>query len=157
MYFKKATIEDVSIIHKLMMDAFAEYANVKVPSTALLEQEDDIKSAFLHKKEGAIIAYDTDKPVGMVRFTINNQLINFYRVSVDPKVQGRGIGKQLLNFLEHYSRNIGITELVCKVRMNVSKNIKFYSDLGYVISGKKILNKPNNQLLELATMTKLIK
>lgn len=51
MYFKKATIEDVSITHQLMMDAFAEYANVKVPSSALLEQEEDIKSAFLNKKK----------------------------------------------------------------------------------------------------------
>lgn len=156
MYFKKATIEDVSIIHQLMMDAFAEYANVKVPSSALLEQEEDIKSAFLNKKEGAIIAYDASKPVGMLRFKINNQSLSFHRVSVDPKVQGRGIGKQLLHFLEHHSRNIGITELVCKVRMNVAKNTKFYSDLGYVIREKKILNKPNNQVLELATMTKLI-
>lgn len=156
MHFKKATIEDVAIIHKLMMDAFAEYANVKVPSTALLEKEDDIRKSFLHHKEEAIIAYDADKPVGMLRFKINNQALSFHRVSIDPKVQGRGIGKQLLNYLEYHSYQNGITELVCKVRMNVTKNMKLYSDLGYVISDKKILTKPNNQLLELATMTKLL-
>ena len=143
MHFKKATIEDVAITHKLMMDAFAEYANVKVPSTALLEKEDDIRKSFLHHKEEAIIAYDADKPVGMLRFKINNQALSFHRVSIDPKVQGRGIGKQLLNYLEYHSYQNGITELVCKVRMNVTKD-------------KKILTKPNNQLLELATMTKLL-
>ncbi|RIN30220.1 GNAT family N-acetyltransferase, partial [Staphylococcus succinus] len=133
MHFKRAGISDVPVIHSLMISAFNEYRNDDIPSSALKERIVDIEKSIKYEGEEVMIAYRFNEPVAMVRFKISNQILNFYRVSVDPLYQGNNIAKTLLKELEKYAISKDIFEMICKVRMNVKRNIKIYSDLGYVI------------------------
>lgn len=156
MYFKKAEIQDTPLIYDLMIQAFSEYETDEIPSSALKEHESTITSAFLNDNEEALIVYDRDAPLGMVRFKIQNYRLTFYRLSVIPHYQGQGIGKALLGFLEKYAKNNGVSEITCKVRANVPKNISIYHSLNYITCNEYVLKKPDNQKLKIITMKKVI-
>jgi ribosomal protein S18 acetylase RimI-like enzyme len=156
MYFKKAEIQDTPLIYDVMIQAFSEYATDEIPSSALKEQESTITRAFLNDHEEALIVYDGDVPLGMVRFKIQNYSLTFYRLSVIPHYQGQGIGKALLVFLEKYAKNNGVSEITCKVRANVPKNISIYHSLDYIACDEYVLNKPDNHKLKVITMKKAI-
>ncbi|MGU3342487.1 GNAT family N-acetyltransferase [Staphylococcus succinus] len=154
MHFKRAGISDVPVIHSLMISAFNEYRNDDIPSSALKERIVDIEKSIKYEGEEVMIAYRFNEPVAMVRFKISNQILNFYRVSVDPLYQGNNIAKTLLKELEKYAISKDIFEMICKVRMNVKRNIKIYSDLGYVIFDEYFINKDTNQKLKIISMKK---
>ncbi|CAN7765697.1 GNAT family N-acetyltransferase [Paenibacillus sp. LjRoot153] len=48
----------------------------------------------------------------------------FYRLSVSPEARGKGIAKSILNWLEEYAKKHGKSEIVCRVRMSIPKNIQ---------------------------------
>ncbi|MGY0413367.1 GNAT family N-acetyltransferase [Staphylococcus sp. mip270_02] len=156
MYFKEATISDVPIIHKLMIKAFSEYKNDKMPSSALEETESNIAKALSQEGEKALIAYESDEPVAMVRFKIEQYKMNFYRLSVNPLYQGKGVGKHLLKSLELYAKNEGVAEIICKVRMNIKRNVNLYKDIGYSIFDHYTIDKTNNESLHIVSMKKFI-
>ncbi|MFQ3838939.1 GNAT family N-acetyltransferase [Staphylococcus pseudoxylosus] len=156
MDFKEATISDAPIIHKLMIKAFSEYKNDEIPSSALEETEKSISVALLEEGEKALIAYESDEPVAMARFKIDNYKMNFYRLSVDPLYQGKGIGKHLLKALEIYAKNKGVSEIICKVRVNLKRNVSLYKDKGYFIFDNYTIDKVNNKSLHIVSMKKFI-
>ena len=156
MYFKEATISDVHIIHKLMIKAFSEYKNDKMPSSALEETESNIANALSQEGEKALIVYESDEPVAMVRFKIETYKMNFYRLSVNPLYQGKGVGKHLLKLLELYAKNEGVAEIICKVRMNIKRNVSLYKDIGYSIFDHYTIDKTNNESLHIVSMKKFI-
>ncbi|MDW8570973.1 GNAT family N-acetyltransferase [Staphylococcus shinii] len=156
MHFKQATISDAPIIHKLMIRAFSEYKNDRIPSSALEETENGITKALSQEGEKALIAYESDEPVAMARFKIDNYQMNFYRLSVDPICQGKGVGKNLLKSLETYAKSNDVSEIICKVRMNIKRNIKIYKDSGYFIFDDYTIDKPNNESLHIVSMRKFI-
>lgn len=156
MDFKEATISDAPIIHKLMIKAFSEYKNDEISSSALEETEKSISVALLEEGEKALIAYESDEPVAMARFRIDNYKMNFYRLSVDPLYQGKGIGKHLLKALEIYAKNKGVSEIICKVRVNVKRNVSLYKDIGYFIFDHYTIDKENNKSLHIVSMKKFI-
>lgn len=156
MDFKEATISDAPIIHKLMIKAFSEYKNDEIPSSALEETEKSISVALLEEGEKALIAYESDEPVAMARFKIDNYKMNFYRLSVDPLYQGKGIGKHLLKALEIYAKNKGVSEIICKVRVNVKRNVSLYKDIGYFIFDNYTIDTANNKSLHIVSMKKFI-
>jgi ribosomal protein S18 acetylase RimI-like enzyme len=156
MEIKKAVTSDIPLIHNLMIKAFSEYKNEESPSSALEETKDTIFKSFVNEGEEALIAYERGNPVGVVRFKIQNNVLYFYRLSVLPEKQGRGIGKNIVLSLEHYAKNIDISEIICKVRSSVSKNIKIYSSIGYSIFDEDIFTKPNHRQIKIVSMRKEI-
>lgn len=144
---------DASVIHNLMIKAFMEYKNEIPPSSALEETVQSVSDAS-KKGEKALIAYEENSPVGMVRFQLKNDGLYFYRLSVIPEKQGEGIGKKILKFLEDYANKFGVSTILCKVRMTVPKNIQLYSSLGYVVYDEEVMPKPNGINIKVVSMKK---
>ncbi|MGE7997820.1 hypothetical protein ACQKOF_03940 [Lysinibacillus sp. NPDC093190] len=71
-----AQVEDASVIHNVMLQAFKEYEHVTPPSSALSETIESIEQA-MKKGEHAFIGYIDEQPVAMVRFTLSAQGIYF--------------------------------------------------------------------------------
>lgn len=155
MHFKLAEISHAPLIHELMIKAFTEYKDEIPPSSALEETIESIAFA-LENGEQALISYIQNEPVGMVRFCLNKNGIYFYRLSVIPEKQGKGIAKKTLNFLEEYARQLEKPAILCKVRMTIPKNIQLYRSMGYSIYDEEIVNKPNNIKINVVSMMKLI-
>ncbi|QTL48404.1 GNAT family N-acetyltransferase [Priestia aryabhattai] len=132
--------EDAATVHDLMLQAFSVYRDSVPPSSALDETIESIMQSLKHGKE-AVILYVENKPVAMARFTLEETSLYFYRLSVIPAFQGKGMAKQLIQWLETYAKECGKESLSCKVRMSVSCNIALYESIGFYIEGKEIVHR----------------
>ena len=86
---------DISTIHEIMLQSFSEYKYDDIPSSALMETTHSIKDAF-NNGECALIAYQENKAIGMLRFQTEQTDLYFYRLSVIPAYQGQGIARKLV-------------------------------------------------------------
>ncbi|MDW8544531.1 MULTISPECIES: GNAT family N-acetyltransferase [Staphylococcus] len=155
MIIQTTNFKDIAIIHDVMIQAFSEYKNEVSPSSALQETHQMITDSF-KSGEQALIAYENNQPIGMVRFKLNKSILYFYRLSVIPQKQGKGVAKNMLEYLETYGKKQGANEIQCKVRATVSKNISLYESMGYEVFSKTTIDKPNNQKLKIVSMKKHI-
>jgi ribosomal protein S18 acetylase RimI-like enzyme len=153
MKIKFAEVSDAPLIHDLMMKAFAEYKDELPPSSALEETIGSI-SAALNDDERALISYVDGDAVGMVRFRLNENGVYFYRLSVIPEKQGRGMAKKIIKSLEDYAIQNGNKSIQCKVRMTVPKNLQLYSSIGYSIYDEEVVVKPNGVDIKVVSMKK---
>lgn len=144
---------DVRTIHEIMLQSFSEYQYDNVPSSALKETINTIKNAF-NKGECALIAYQDDKAIGMLRFQIEETELYFYRLSVLPIYQRQGVAKSLLNHLEDYCMKHQISKIKCKVRANIWKNINLYKQSGYHIYKQERIYKDTSHPLTIVSMFK---
>lgn len=155
MEIQLADIKDAQIVHEIMLQAFKEYEHATPPSSALSETVISIEQA-LNDGEQAFIAYVDMKPVAMVRFTINDKRIYFFRLSVIPEKQGHGLAKALIAEIEKYACTQGKLISECKVRMDVLRNIALYRSLGYVITKEEVVENRNGIAIPVVTMTKTL-
>jgi ribosomal protein S18 acetylase RimI-like enzyme len=132
--------EDAAIVHDLMLQAFSVYRDSVPPSSALDETIESIMQSLKHGKK-AVILYVENKPVAMARFTLEETSLYFYRLSVIPAFQGKGMAKQLIQWLETYAKECGKESLLCKVRMSVFRNIALYESIGFYIEQKEIVHR----------------
>ncbi|WP_226666276.1 GNAT family N-acetyltransferase [Metabacillus litoralis] len=138
-----------------MMKAFVEYRNEIPPSSALDETVQSISNS-LEKGEKALIALEDNIPVAMVRFQLSNEGLYFYRLSVIPEKQGKGIAKTILKHLEEYAIKAGVNTMLCKVRSSVQRNIQLYLSTGYKVSEEQVVFNPNGVSIKVVSMEKKI-
>lgn len=145
--------KNVELIHRIMIEAFSEYKDDVIPSSALEETIETIENEL---KEGAyaFIGYFQEQPVASLRFKLQGSAIYFYRLSVLPQFQGMGFAKQLLRALENYAAEQEIEQLHCKVRMTVPRNVQLYQSLGYQLKEEHLLQKQSGQQLKIVSMSK---
>lgn len=144
---------DASTIHYIMLEAFSEYANDPQPSSALVETVDTV-TADLQNGALALVGKIDGQPVATVRYTIQPTSIYFYRLSVIPNFQGKGYAKTILLALEQYAKQHNITEIQCKVRMSVPRNIYLYESIGYEVIAKEQTTNSLGATMCVVTMKK---
>ncbi|QCR30969.1 GNAT family N-acetyltransferase [Lysinibacillus sp. SGAir0095] len=145
------------VIHNIMIQAFLEYDQVGMPSSALKETIYSIQED-LDNGEQAFIGYDQNrKPVAMVRFQVKNNYVYFYRLSVLPECQGKGYAKQLLKALEVYAKQNAIPEVHCKVRKNVERNVQLYVKLGYEVYEEEVAQLISGDVIPVVSMRKQVR
>ena len=78
-------------------------------------------------------AYTADKLSACCILTpLNENTVQLRQMAVDNTQQGKGIGRQLINFAEQESKKNGFTQLM----MHARKEAKgFYEKLGYAVQG----------------------
>lgn len=155
MYISTATITDAPVIHTLMISAFTKYKNDTPPSSALDETVESINAA-LAAGEQALICHDEGQPAGMVRFTIEGKMLYFFRLSVLPEKQGRGIAKKLLEKLEQIAVQQEMKEIQCKVRASLPQNIRLYESIGYEVFEEQLLDRGAGPKIPIVSMRKRV-
>ena len=84
-----------------------------------------------------VVDDETNKIVGVARMQTNTPTQGQVRcVAVSPEVQGRGVGKLLMNYLENVAQQKGMNEIILDARENA---VKFYLSIGYEIIGDSYL------------------
>lgn len=75
---------------------------------------------------------------GLVVFYAGNDYLHLENVAVDPRFQGLGLGRQLIEFVEQQARagGYGSVELYTNVKM--TENLGLYPRLGYVEFDRRI-------------------
>ncbi|MFP7296823.1 GNAT family N-acetyltransferase [Neobacillus niacini] len=145
---------EAPIVHKLMLEAFEEYRNLEVPSSALNESVETLLNVFINGSEEALLCFIDGEPLGSLRFTIRDDSVYFSRLSVPPHARGKGIAKALLLWLEKYAIKNGKMKMECRVRTLLSKNISLYEGMGYIISKEEVVTNPNGQSVKTVVMEK---
>ena len=87
----------------------------------------------LNNSYAKFVAYDGDKPVGMVRI-IGDGGMSFYikNYAVIPEYQSKGVGKALMQFLEDYIRNSMPEDWSVSLELISSKEaVAFYEKFGF--------------------------
>lgn len=87
----------------------------------------------LNNSYAKFVAYDGDKPVGMVRI-IGDGGMSFYikDYAVIPEYQSNGVGKALMQFLEDYIRNSTPEDWSVSLELISSKEaVAFYEKFGF--------------------------
>jgi|SRR5579859_345402 len=135
---KLASLDEIPLVHAVMREAFEEYRGVLIPSSgALRESVEDILKK-ISAGGGAVLARIEDVAVGSAQFTLQEGHIWVGRVSVLPSHRGRGIGQQLVKYVEEYARQQGFNEIRLGVRQSLPSNIAFYQKFQYEIVEKKV-------------------
>lgn len=155
MLVREALISDADTIRDLMWQAFAVYNNDDPPSGALKETNDSIIEG-MENGEQALLAFDGQKPVAVVRFTQRDHGWYFFRLAVIPERQGEGIAKHLVKALEDHFLSLGIDYLYCKVRKNTPDNIAKYETWGYKVFYEETIHKPDGTQIEAVSMEKTL-
>ena len=81
-----------------------------------------------------LVALDGDELVACLVLTPQSrEVIKMRQVAVEPDWQGKGVGKQLVEFSERVSRDKGFTQMVLNARDTA---VPFYLKLDYQIEGE---------------------
>lgn len=77
-----------------------------------------------------IYVYD-DKIIGFITYKVSNELATVGLIAVDKAHQGKGIGKNLINFVENKLLNQNILELQIPTQKINEVACNFYQKMGY--------------------------
>jgi tRNA threonylcarbamoyladenosine biosynthesis protein TsaE len=121
---------DAAVVHEVTQAAFAGYGTLDPPSGALRETVESV--AVDLEQHGGLLAYDAaGQPVGALRFARFDGLLAVRRVAVVPALQGRGVGKLLLERAEAAAVAAGEAELRLGVRHQLMDNLGYWQRRGY--------------------------
>lgn len=125
---RKAVPADAPVVKACVAAAFEPYiARIgKPPAPMLLDLPAEIEAGHVWLAElngntiGVLIQYETDE--------------GFYidTVAVVPHQQGRGVGRQLLDFAEQEALRRGYDSLYLCTNVKMTENQVFYPRLGYI-------------------------
>lgn len=149
-------LNDYKHVYDIMLQAFEEYRYIDAPSSALNESLSQLQFSLSSGKEKAVICYNDHIPIGSARFTINDGITYFSRVSVLPSARRRGVAKEMLKWIEGYSKEALSFKIKCSVRKNLDKNLQLYQNLGYEITTEEVVTKPDGILIHIVLMEKNI-
>jgi N-acetylglutamate synthase-like GNAT family acetyltransferase len=102
----------------------------QLKGSEVLTDEDQAEHAM-------VVDDETNKIIGVARMQTNTPTQGQVRcVAVSPEVQGRGVGKLLMSYLENVAQQKGLYEIILDARENA---VKFYLSIGYEIIGDSYL------------------
>jgi predicted GNAT family N-acyltransferase len=99
----------------------------------LLLTDEDIKN---DKNNILIGAFEEDKMLGCCMLVEKDGKVLLRQLAVKNDLQGKGIGRVLMDFAENIARDIGYREMSMQARKNVSG---FYEKLGYKQVGEDFI------------------
>lgn len=118
-------------MHELTQAAFAAYASLSPPSSALRESLSSVREDLA--TAGGLLAFLDGRPVGSLRFSFDGGRAFVRRVAVLPSLQRRGFGRDLMAAAESELRGRGHRAVYLGVRKALAGNLAFYEKLGYQV------------------------
>lgn len=149
-----AAEEHLFDVHRMMREAFEEYRNIPVPSSAVTEPLEQLLNAYRAGTEQAILCTVDGVASGSARFKWKGQALYFSRLSVKPDARGKGLAKVMLAWLENYAQEQGKNSMECLVRATLPENIRLYESIGYQVTNTEEVKNPNGFTVPVVTMEK---
>jgi predicted N-acetyltransferase YhbS len=127
---REATSADVPTLAALVREAFAEYhGRLDPPSGAHNETEDKIRTRLATAH--ATLASRAGLAVGCIFYELEVGYLYFSRLSVLPAHRRRGVGRELINYVETRARTLGLAGVRMGVRVALRPLHAYYDRLGY--------------------------
>lgn len=106
----------------------------EIGMTDVAEHPPPALEAFHHFRQTGrlwVSVDDADKPTGFVFVELVDGAVHIEQVSVHPEHQGRGIGRQLIEYVDRWAAGQGISALTLSTFRNVPWNGPYYARLGF--------------------------
>ena len=89
------------------------------------------------KNEVLIAAFEDDQMLGCCMLVkIDDRTMRLRQMAVPNNLQGKGVGRALMNFAENISRDLGYKRITMHARKNT---VGFYEKFGYKIVGNEFI------------------
>ena len=127
---EKAEIEDAKTILDIYNDSNKVFKVVP---------EQDIIETFenMIKTENTYILYEDNRAIGFISLKDKNTHGLISAIYIKHKIQRKGYGKYILNFIEQEAKHIGLEYLILKALKMFEWTIEFYKKNGFTIFDKK--------------------
>jgi ribosomal protein S18 acetylase RimI-like enzyme len=119
-------------------------------SVSSLQAQTDIKKNLF------ILAIENDKALGFAGYEFNyndSAKTKIHKIYVLTTQQGKGIGKQLIDFIAEEAKLMQQKGLILNVNKN-NKAIEFYKILGFSISAEEVIDIGNGYVMDDYVMEK---
>jgi ribosomal-protein-alanine N-acetyltransferase len=97
--------------------------------------ESRVQNAIRHRETAVIVARDKRRLAGFAIMRFADAHAHLHLLAVAPAYRGRGLGKDLVAWLEACARTAGIFEIRLELRVGNDSARAFYEALGYCESG----------------------
>lgn len=144
---RKIKIEDAESVQRLCNISLGYSVSVEIVMRQIQKLSEDVNHHYIYVYEDE----ELQKVVGFVHAEVYESLysyagLNILGLAVLPEFQGKGIGKELMHYLEVNAKN----DSVSFVRLNSAdyrvESHKFYESIGYVCdkTQKRFIKKLDN-------------
>ena len=125
--YRKATENDIDFLVDLREKTMSEhYISSNLPSTREVHRQ-----RVLYEYDKAEILILNNKPVGLLKVSRNQDTIYIIQLQIDPGLQGKGIGKSILEEILEEAENHQKTVTLSVLKTNKARHL--YSSLGFMI------------------------
>lgn len=125
--FRQANFQDMHHVWRIVYHAYREYIPLLGRTPPTFHEDFDGHVAL-----GNLWLFsDRDEVVGMVVLTPMLDHVLIQALCVDPSLQGRGLGRQLLAFSEHLTKRLGFREMKLYTNSLMVRNIRIYRRWGF--------------------------
>jgi N-acetylglutamate synthase-like GNAT family acetyltransferase len=124
---RRATETDVAAIRDLVDAAYGKYVELigRTPIPMLTDH------ALAVEEHDVWVVEDDARIVGVIELAARADHLWIENVAVDPRWQGRGIGRRLLAHAENEARRLSLAELRLLTNERYLANIAMYTHYGY--------------------------
>lgn len=124
---RKATVEDVPAVQALVARAYGSYVNrLGKPPAPMLDDH--------HRRvaDGVVSVLEVDGRVaGVLVLVPKPDHLQLDNVAVDPRFQGRGLGKRLIGEAEAAAARLRLPEVRLYTNVLMAENLALYLRLGF--------------------------
>jgi N-acetylglutamate synthase-like GNAT family acetyltransferase len=125
-----ASIADIRAIVALVNTAF----NVEIFLEGIRTDENNVKE-LMQKGQFFLLEGNTSAIVASIYTELRGERGYFGMLAVDPSLQGKGLGRTMVEFAENYCREYGCTIMDLKVLSPRKELPVYYEKLGYANMG----------------------
>ena len=124
---RKASLSDLEQVKACAVAAYTRYIERigKAPAPMVADFAASIENDHLYVIE------DNAEVCGFVVFYARDNYIHMENVALDPRFQGRGLGMQLIEFVEQQARADGYARVSLYTNAKMTENLGLYPRLGY--------------------------
>ena len=139
----KTTVEDVSLLNKLINSAYRGESSKKGWNTeanileGLRTTEEELTQTIQDPKNTILKFSDNNQIIGCVLLVKKAQHLYLGMLTVSPELQNSGVGKKLLQQAEIYAKELGLPTIVMTVISVREELIAWYKRNGYLDTGAR--------------------
>ena len=133
---RKATDADLDQVEACAVEAYTRYIERigRKPAPMVADFAASIEAGTL-----SVIELD-GRVCGFVVFYGCNDYLHLENVAVDPRFQGLGLGRQLIDYVEQQARSGGYGSIQLYTNAKMTENLGLYPRLGYEQFDRRVEN-----------------
>jgi ribosomal protein S18 acetylase RimI-like enzyme len=132
MSVRKAEERDVAVIAQLVERSYERYVERIGRRPAPMDQD-----YAARVRAGGVFVWDEGGVTGVLVLVTASDHLLIENVAVDPRLQGQGIGRGLMDHAEYEAAALGLDEIRLYTNAAMSENLSLYPHLGYREEGRR--------------------